>query len=97
MDGYAFVVKFLLRGQDRERRGTLTDSREHLSCLEFRSSVPTHLMTGEGLFSLEFVGGNMGSLLSELFSHILNPNLIDFASLFSVTEAHKELDLIPIF
>lgn len=50
MDGYTVAVKFLLCGPDREGRGMLSDSREHLSRLEFSFSVPTRLMIGQGLF-----------------------------------------------
>lgn len=72
MDEYTVAVKFRLGecvcvGDG----GMLSDSREHLSCLEFSFLSPTRVITGEGAFLLEFAGVNTGYLLSESFRIVL--------------------------
>lgn len=111
MDGYAVAVKFLLCGPDREGRGMLSDSREHLSCLEFRFSVPTRLMTGQGLF-FGVCGGKHGASAFWVVKHrpcvfqrvwrswngcSLPVYLISLFSIFSKDFPELNLDLVVCF
>lgn len=52
MDEYTVAVKFQLLSVCVcvEDAGMLSDSREHLSCLEFSFLVPTRVLAGEGAF-----------------------------------------------
>lgn len=52
MDEYTVAVKFQLLSVCvcAEDAGMLSDSREHLSCLEFSFLVPTRVIAAEGAF-----------------------------------------------